>query len=247
LLVASYLICLAPVITLPVSLFDTQGERFLYLPSAFACLLLVYLVADLIPSLRQRTAAILALVVVQATALQWVNRRWIRAAYLSRQIATEVSRADPAKTVILNLPDNFRGAYVFRNGLTEAATTFMGIQQQAPYRVICMHDMNALDDTFEVVREEDGTATLVLPRGVRLRQWGIDSCGLTIEGKHNMLAVSDGPMAKLKDGVLLSFRSGSMRPMLRAVEVRAETDSTKDGPSTAPSYDARERSKGGPW
>lgn len=40
LLIASYLISLIPVATMSVSLSDTQNERFLYLPSAFVCIII---------------------------------------------------------------------------------------------------------------------------------------------------------------------------------------------------------------
>ena len=110
---------LLPVINLRINVFDTQGERFLYLPSAFYASAVAYLFARA-PGRRARLrAAALACVLAFYAAGLWVtNRTWAEASLLSRSIAGELAaQATRDSVLLLNAPDNLRGAYVYRNGL----------------------------------------------------------------------------------------------------------------------------------
>lgn len=223
LLVLCYFISLVPVITMPVNLFDTQNERFLYLPSAFACLLVVQLIKTGISHQQWRTFMIVTLIILQATFLQWVNKRWITASQLAEQIATEVSTADPATTVVLNVPDNFCGAYVFRNGLTEAATIFRGIRRQTSYRIISMHDMCSMKEVYKA-GWADGAVTLALPDNVQFKF--VNESIFNVARNGNRLSISDTPNTQ---GVsaLLSFKTGAENPMLETIEWRSADNMPK--------------------
>ena len=54
LMVVCYCMSLVPAISLGVDLFSTQGERFLYLPSAFACIAIVHLATIFVSRRRIR-------------------------------------------------------------------------------------------------------------------------------------------------------------------------------------------------
>ncbi len=176
-----FLICLLPVMTLKVSLFDTLSERFLYLPSAFASILLVIGVFTLIPNRTVSIIVLSVLIVLEFSALQWINTRWITAGRLSRRIAGEVSLVNPDSTVILNIPDNFQGAYVFRSGLTEASSIFLGTEMGNEYRIISTHNLHSISDTIQTLIDS-GCITLVLPQFLEFCETPDQGSGLQLDG-----------------------------------------------------------------
>lgn len=111
---------LAPAAMLGASFFDSQGERFLYIPTIFSSILLAYVLAHLRGrALAHAIAA--ALVAIGGIAAFRSATNWRAAGDLSASIIRQLDSADEGKPIaIVNLPDNVRGAYVFRNGLQEA-------------------------------------------------------------------------------------------------------------------------------
>lgn len=122
LMVLLFLCALLPVIALRINVFDTQGERFLYLPTAFYASGVAYLFAWTPGRLARLRAAALGCVLVFYAAALWVtNRTWADASLLSQSIAGELAAQSTRDSVLLlNAPDNLRGAYVYRNGLERA-------------------------------------------------------------------------------------------------------------------------------
>lgn len=115
-LIGCFFISLLPVINMKVSLFDSQGERFLYLPSVFAAIFLVrwmYLV------LSKRTALTILLLIgaFQGAFLFISTQNWKAAGEMCSSIINEVSSGTSHPVEVI---DNYRGAYVFRNGFEEA-------------------------------------------------------------------------------------------------------------------------------
>ncbi len=111
LLAGMFLVSLAPVAFMSVSLFDTRSERFLYLPGVFAVLALVKWAFSVL-SERRATILLIAFVLLQGGFFYRSNRNWKRAGEICREV---ISSGDCS-----NAPDNYRGAYVFRNGCSEA-------------------------------------------------------------------------------------------------------------------------------
>jgi len=120
-LVLSFLFALLPVISLRLSLYETLGERFLYLPTIFSCLLLGYLIVILI---RNRTVRVLLLTAVAcfySINVYRTTRVWREAAQLTQRIQNELLTSGQSNHLtILNAPDNLRGVPLFHNGLPEA-------------------------------------------------------------------------------------------------------------------------------
>ena len=118
---------LVPVLPLTISLTSTESERFVYLPSVFSCIFLVWAIKA---TIRYRPAAIaccVAAIAVHSVALVRANGKWQESGALTRSIVDsfaqrvlEQGSTKPAGIFILNLPDNVRGAYVFRNGFYPA-------------------------------------------------------------------------------------------------------------------------------
>lgn len=218
-LAASYIGSLTPVVTLDIRLFDTQSERFLYLPSAFACLGAVVL-ADMIFRRRHVTCAVLFfLTVIEGIALQWVNTRWITASHLCKQIAAEVSKHALEDTVVLNIPDNYRGAYVFRSGFQDAATLFAGNNATGSYLIICKHSLDSIHQNIGV---DVTTSNLLvtLPGALRFYRVNAGPYEVSVVGQTLFLAAPSGSGAETDTVTFLSFKNGSDRPMLRTIEWR---------------------------
>jgi len=122
-LVAALAISLGPVVPLTISLVNTVSERYVYVPTIFSCILIVWM-AELVTGGRRPllAAALAILIVVHAPALVVANRRWIEAGRLGRTLMDEIIasvRAAPssARTLVLVLPDTVAGAYVIRGAL----------------------------------------------------------------------------------------------------------------------------------
>ena len=154
-----FLAALIPVLSLSIGVMDTQSERYLYLPGVFAVIGLVSLARR---AMGTRAAGwfLAALTVVSAAGLYSTSRRWGVAADLSRRLSAEAALLDPSSDVIINLPDHYRGAYVFRNGLEEACTVFGGAE--AAPRLLHLHGMDGPESRYgaEVSGE---TVKLILP------------------------------------------------------------------------------------
>jgi hypothetical protein len=120
-LAAATLLALVTATGLTVSLHDGQGERFLYLATGPLCVAVAGTVGYLLRDRRLLVAVLALLVLAGLWALQTPVGRWEeagrRADDILRVLESDSSGRDLA---ILNLPDNYEGAYIFRNGLGEA-------------------------------------------------------------------------------------------------------------------------------
>ena len=155
-LAGSFLVTLLPVINLRLSLYETWGERFLYLPSVFACLLIAYLSAILI---RRKELWLLILICIlgfYSVSLYRANQSWRQAAELSRSIQDElVNSSTRDHLVILNLPDNLRGTPIFHNGLPEALGYFQLQKHFKRIEIVAFQDLQSDDDEVEITRDAD--------------------------------------------------------------------------------------------
>jgi protein O-mannosyl-transferase len=133
-LTACYGVLLIPVLQMRVSLVNTQGERFLYLPSAFLCMALATLLVRRIRSLPVLLGAAAALLSFYSFSLVRENRDWQAAGAIYSRVVEELGVMAPGRPVVLlNLPDHLNGAYLFRNGLDEACR--MELADRAPSRI----------------------------------------------------------------------------------------------------------------
>jgi len=149
-LAGMFLIALLPVINLRLSLYETLGERFLYLPSVFAALLIAYLAAVLVRN--PQTVLLLVLIIISgyAWSLYRTNLLWRQAANLSHTISRELADAAPQEmAVMINAPDNLRGVPVFHNGLSEAVAWSRSTRSTAPVQIVAFQDLqSAADETI---------------------------------------------------------------------------------------------------
>jgi protein O-mannosyl-transferase len=152
--------------TQTVSLTDTQGERFLYMPSVFASIGTVYALS-LVGRVWQLTVPVtLALIVFCAVHTHRVNENWRLAGELSRTLVDDIARrASHSPILLVNVPDNYNGAYVLRNGLAEAVRIFGGAGHVGTVRALSLHGVRSATDEVSIVREGAGSG----PYQVRLQ------------------------------------------------------------------------------
>lgn len=221
LLVSCYLVSLVPVATMSVALFETQNERFLYLPSAFACIIVASLVAVVFDRSRLVQNGVLMLfVLVFALALQWVNTRWITASTLSKDIADEISRMDLDSVVVLNVPDNYQGAYVFHNGLYEAVTLFAGREEKrklGSLQAIAYHNLLSL---YQIIRVDVFRKRIVIHFPDELGFYQLDQKMFPTKNEGQSLAVFMSNDQRFNELKFLSFESGISIPILRTIKFR---------------------------
>jgi hypothetical protein len=85
-----------------------------------------------------------------------VNDRWVAAGRISKQLIQEhTEMAHKNRIFIINLPDNYQGAYIFRNGFTQAISTFQWKKPPESLRVGLFHDLVSVDDQFILKKDED--------------------------------------------------------------------------------------------
>jgi hypothetical protein len=122
------IIMLAPAFPLTISLNTTETERVVYIPTAFGVLLTVFAIDTLCgTSHRLRNGLVAVLIAAHAVTLQRFTNNWRQAgAAFSGIVQSFVESVnahapgDGGHIFILNLPDNLRGAYIFRRGFYEA-------------------------------------------------------------------------------------------------------------------------------
>jgi hypothetical protein len=149
-LAAMFLVALLPVINLRLSLYETLGERFLYLPTVFVCIMIAYVAAVLIGNARAVLLFVFIVAGCCSCSLYRTNLLWREAANLSWTISHEAAdSASQPNVVVLNAPDNLRGVPVFHNGLPEAIAWLQADRQIPEVRIVAFQDLaNARDETI---------------------------------------------------------------------------------------------------
>jgi hypothetical protein len=161
-LVTLFLFALLPVINLRLTLYQTLGERFLYLPSVFSCLLMAYLAAILLRKPALWLAILICVLGFYSVKLYQTNRSWSEAARLSRSITDQlVDSATRDHVVILNAPDNLRGVPVFHNGLPEALEYFQNRKRFKQVEITGFQDLQSAADEVAVSRGHDSLSILL--------------------------------------------------------------------------------------
>jgi hypothetical protein len=210
-LFSSFLVALMPVINLRLSLYETLGERFLYLPTVFSSLLIGYLSIILI---RNRTIWLILLVCalgLYSWRLYAANQLWREAAQLTRSIKDDLSTSSSQKHLtVLNAPDNLRGVPIFHNGLPEALQFF---QTQKPVESVQINAFQTLrlpsDENF--FHEADETLTLQPVNPLDTFDRGSSSeCLELLSQSANSLQLKRKPCLTTRD--IYFFSSGKMRP-----------------------------------
>ena len=177
---AAFLVSLAPVVPLTISLVDGVSERYVYIPTVFSCLLLALMVDALAG--RRRTleaAAFLLILLVHGSSLVVTNRAWIDASQLARTVMEEIItavRATPSstETLVLNVPDRAAGAFVIRGAFLNSFHLMAPdvAQPERRARMVASSAMTSARDEVKVARLDDRRVSVELTGGGAFVQAG---------------------------------------------------------------------------
>ncbi len=190
----SFLLCLAAVSKYPVGLTDTQSERLLYLPGAFACMFLAGAADSLLRGRKAVTVLLFIVAVIQVPFLLASNRNWAAAGRATATLVSALSAYDPDSVVVLNLPDNYRGAYMLRNGVDDAVRMVSG--RRGGYRVILKH---SLPSETVILADSSGFRLTFSGGACSFDDHGLDA---TLEGNSVHLAPAGEQVLIYHDGSL---------------------------------------------
>lgn len=117
---------LLPVINIRISLANTEGERLLYLPSAFLVILLVLVIGVSLARFRVLLAIKFIMIsIILSYYLYSFSYTWNLAGQIAKQVIQSIDEEIYGKRMFLiNIPDNLRGVYIYRNGLYAAGQLF---------------------------------------------------------------------------------------------------------------------------
>jgi hypothetical protein len=154
-LAAAYVVALLPALTVGVSYFTVGGERFLYLSSGFAFLLLSTVLHRALASRRLFRSVLLGVLVFYVLSLERSLGAWRTASQLTEDLLAQIASAAATRPIVLtNLPHDLRGAHVFTNGLEEGLE--MLHPDAKPVRLLTRHTVFSRDERIEASCTKDG-------------------------------------------------------------------------------------------
>lgn len=111
-----------PYLSLGISIHHIEGERYLYMPSIFACILLVELVFHFSKKVKLQVALFSALVCYNLYFLNQSSKHYSTASKISKTTYQQINLLQgKSRLFIDSLPQTVHGALVFRLGFDEGA------------------------------------------------------------------------------------------------------------------------------
>lgn len=126
LLLGLFSVSLLPIINIRISVWNTEGERLLYLPSAFLVILVVLILGVSLAKFRVLLAIQFIIIsMILSYYLYNFNQNWSLAGQIAKQVIESIDEEIEGKRLFLiNIPDNLNGVYIYRNGLYPAGQLF---------------------------------------------------------------------------------------------------------------------------
>lgn len=150
------IVAVVPVARLGVSLTSPAGGRLAYLPSAFATIAVVALLAALWPGVaspRSAVALVAAAAVVLVALIAVEVRPYAAGGQLAQDIIDQQAAWDgPDVQVLLLSPDSLQGVFVGRNGLGPAGVLVRPERRWNWLTEVATVDLGSADDTVTVRR-----------------------------------------------------------------------------------------------
>ncbi|WRH64900.1 MAG: hypothetical protein RSE13_12885 [Planktothrix sp. GU0601_MAG3] len=157
LIIVGFWICVLPAINVSVSPFDSQGERYLYWASSFTSIYIALIFIVLISNFKFCLILSSILLVSLGISLHSVNQNWKFAGEISESLLSSLQKTTIESPIITTVPDNFRGAYLYRTGLIQGLYLF-----DINNRFDVQFEQKSTDKPFETVRFYTNKILLVM-------------------------------------------------------------------------------------
>jgi hypothetical protein len=162
LIIVGFWICVLPAINVSVSPFDSQGERYLYWASSFMSIYIALIITILVSNFQLCLILSSIILVSLGLSLHSVNQNWKFAGELSQSLLTSMQKTPIESPIITSVPDNFRGAYLYRTGLIQGLHLF-----DLDNRFNVQFEQKSTDKPFETVRFYTNNILLVIMNTLR--------------------------------------------------------------------------------
>ena len=120
----SVLTCLAISLLVPVafgvSTRTSEGDRLLYFPSCFLCILAAGSILALYKKPLNRWLVLTVITFYCTWFLELNNLHWVKASGAAQAIMDVIKNKGSRNIIFINMPDELEGAFVFRNGFRKA-------------------------------------------------------------------------------------------------------------------------------
>jgi protein O-mannosyl-transferase len=103
-----------------VSTRTSEGDRLLYFPSVFLCMLMVSTIVWLSKESLTRTITLSIITAYFLVFLEINNLQWVKASSAAHTVLDAIRHRGSRDIILINVPDELEGAFIFRNGLVKA-------------------------------------------------------------------------------------------------------------------------------
>lgn len=143
----------------------SEGDRLLYFPSIFYAMLIVLLAVRLTQTFKV-AVVIVALLVTAQTAFVLINQNhWIRASAIADKVINSIGVYPQRPLYIVNLPSDYKGAYVLRNCLPEALLHY-GVDTSGVRIVNIIQSTEVERREGVIAPEKTGTSVFIWPQTI---------------------------------------------------------------------------------
>ena len=126
--------CIVPVFT-GISTITSESDRMLYFPSLFLCMIVSVLLIFFIRNRSKKLLIFFLLLSYNIFLLETNNFHWAIAGKTTESLVSLLKNKTSGKTYVLDIPEEYRGAYIFRQGLSDA----LRINSINPARVVVIN------------------------------------------------------------------------------------------------------------
>jgi protein O-mannosyl-transferase len=158
----SFLIAMAIPMVFGISTRTSEGDRLLYFPSLFLCMLLAFVGLSVINLNKFRSVYFLLLFSFFSYFLYVNNRQWERASAAVSTVFNVINDSKGKKLYLVNVPDELEGAYVFRNGF-KRSLVLMGYDTSKVIAVNFLTRLEYLKFPEAITTKKEQNSILVPP------------------------------------------------------------------------------------
>ena len=152
-----------PTLAFGPSIIDSEGERYAYLPSVFASIIVGLLATVVAKTPLVRAGLAAAILLFLGAFLELSNQNWRTAGELTRGIVASFQTQPVADDLtILVVPDDLNGAFIYRNGLPQALALF-GSQSGVRVSLVAWAFLKRADEVIALDRLGDAGYSVGIP------------------------------------------------------------------------------------